>query len=309
MKKKLLIGAAAVLAALIVVGVIGLTARSIPETSKHAIDIEAWRALAVSVPGARPTDVRVLEIATNTVGQWMAIEDGGFGDVFDMRGYAFQVRWADGTSLIIDPINDAESQQEIFPHATWDALAWQEMQEAMLAADTIIATHEHFDHVNGLTNSPHFDALVGKTVFTRAQLDAQLSMGLSGIDERIRKRAKALAYSGTHALLPGVVLIEAPSHTPGSQLIYLRLADDTELLMVGDVAWNAANIARPATRPRMVEWAMGEQGENTAHWLRALHDLARSNPEVKQIVAHDRGTVTPLVEAGLIAEGFVVEGG
>ncbi len=309
MKRKLLVGAGLLLAVAVVGGVIGLTARSIPETSKYAIDIERWRALAVSLPGPRPTDVRVLEIATNTVGQWLAIEDGGFGDVFDMRGYAFQVRWADGTSLIIDPINDADSQQEVFPHATWDALAWQEMQEAMLAAQTIIATHEHFDHVNGLTNSPHFDALVGKTIFTRAQLDAQLSMGLSGIDDRIRAGAKALDYSGAHALRPGVVLVEAPSHTPGSQLIYLRLADDTELLMVGDVAWNRANIDRPATRPRMVEWAMGEQGENTAHWLRALHDLARAHPEVKQIVAHDRATVEPLVKAGVIAEGFVVEGG
>lgn len=307
MKRKLAIGAAIVLAILAVVIVIGFSARSIPESSRFAIDIERWRALADEPAGARPVELRVLEIATNTVGQWLAIEGGGFSDEFDMRGYAFQVRWADGSSLVIDPINDATSQREIFPHATWDAAAWDEMQQAMLAADAIIATHEHFDHVNGLTHSPHFDALVEKTVFTRAQLDADLA--LSGIDDRVRARAEALDYSGTHAFRPGVVLVEAPSHTPGSQMIYLRLADDSEFLMVGDIAWNLANIRRPATRPRLVEWAMSEQGDNTAHWLRALHDLAAAQPAVHQIVAHDRQTVEPLVEAGRLKRGFEIPGG
>ena len=309
MKRKLLIGLAVVLGLVALVGVIGLTARSIPATSKYAIDIEAWRSLAASLPGPRPSEVRVLEIATNRVGQWIAIEGGSFGETFDMRGYAFQVRWADGRSLIIDPINDAASQEEFFPHATLDAAAWLEMQAAMLEAEAIIATHEHFDHVNGLTKSPHFDALVSKAIFSRAQVDADLRLGLSGIDDRTRAGAQVVDYRGAHALRPGIVLIEAPSHTPGSQLIYLRLADDRELLMVGDVAYNAANIRRPATRPRIVEWAMGEQGENTAHWLRALNDLARAHPEVKQIVAHDRDTVEPLVQAGNLGQGFVVDGG
>lgn len=309
MKRKLLIGAAVLVALLLAVTVIGLTSRSIPAESKHAIDIDTWRSLAASLPGERPVEVRVLAVARNRIKQVIAIEGGGFGDEFDMRGYSFQVRWADGTSLVIDPINDAESQAEVFPHATLDAAAWQEMQAGMLAADAIIATHEHFDHVNGLTNSPHVEALVGKSIFTRAQLDAELSLGLSGIDDRIRAKAQVIDLAGTHALRPGVVLIEAPSHTPGSQLIYLRLADDRELLMVGDVAWNLANITRPATRPRMVEWAMAEQGENTAHWLRALHDLMRAHPEVKQIVAHDPQTVEPLVKAGFLGAGFVLPEG
>lgn len=302
MKRKLLIGLGVLLALVVVAALVGLSARSIPETSRFAIDVDAWRALADSPPGARPIELRVLQVATNRVPQVAAIEGGAFGEHFDMRGYAFEIRWADGRTVVVDPINDAESMGETFPEATWDAAAWDEMQQAMRVADAIIVTHEHFDHMNGLTNSPHFDDVIDKAVLTRVQVEADTY--LTGVDARIRGRVKPLDYTGTHALRRGLVLIEAPSHTLGSQMIYVRLADDSEFLMVGDIAWNLANIARPATRPRAVEWAMGELGDNTAHWLRALHDLARQHPEVHQIVAHDKETVEPLVAKGLVGQGF-----
>lgn len=302
MKRKLLIALGVLVAVALAVVLFGMSSRAIPETSRHAIDIEAWRTLADNPEGERPTELRVLEVVVNRVPQIAAIEDGSMSEHFDMRGYAFQVRWADGRTLIIDPINDEDSMGDTFPDATFDAAAWDEMQQAMRAADGIVVTHEHFDHLNGLTKSPYFDELIDKAVLSKVQVEADTY--LTGVDERVRARVKPLDYSGTHALRRGVVLIEAPSHTVGSQIIYVRLADDREFMMVGDIAWNAANIRQLATRPRAVEWAMGELGDNTAHWLRAFHDLAEEHPEVHQIVAHDRQTVEPLVASGAIGLGF-----
>ena len=46
---------------------------------------------------------------------------------------------------------------------------------------------------------------------------------------------RTIDYDRLYAVAPGVVLVSAPGHSPGSQLVYVRLADYREVLLVGDL--------------------------------------------------------------------------
>ena len=37
---------------------------------------------------------------------------------------------------------------------------------------------------------------------------------------------------------PGIVLIKAAGHTPGSQMVYIALESGRELLLIGDTTWH-----------------------------------------------------------------------
>ena len=67
-----------------------------------------------------------------------------------------------------------------------------------------------------------------------------------------------LAYEDYHSLAPGITLIKAPGHSPGSQVILLTLASGNEFLFVGDIAWHRDNIDLVRTRARCVSFLLEE---------------------------------------------------
>jgi glyoxylase-like metal-dependent hydrolase (beta-lactamase superfamily II) len=104
------------------------------------------------------------------------------------------------------------------------------------------------------------------------------------------------------AVAPGVVLLAAPGHTPGSQIVYVRLSDGREALLLGDVAWNSGQIAELHYRPRLVTTMLGENRAKVMAQLRTLHELAKTDPGVVQIVSHDKRQRAALLENGLLVE-------
>ncbi|MCA9538421.1 MAG: MBL fold metallo-hydrolase [Myxococcales bacterium] len=303
MRRKLLIGVGVLLLTMAAAALYALGARDVPATSRHAIDLDAWRALAAAMPGDPPVRIRHIEVHRQEMPKGIVAASEPFGQHYDIHAYAIQVVYADGTTGIIDAINDEASQLEGGQNPRYFPEAFDAMQTALRKARWIVCTHEHFDHINGVANSPYFDEIIDKTVLTKAQLESPIK--LTGITDAMRARVKPWPHEDAAPLAPGVVLIPAPSHTPGSQLVYVRLADGAEYLFVGDIAWNLANIRRPTMHPRAVEWALEEDyAEDTAHWLRAFHDLAESHPKVHQIVAHDGEVMAALVAEGAIEMGL-----
>jgi glyoxylase-like metal-dependent hydrolase (beta-lactamase superfamily II) len=127
--------------------------------------------------------------------------------------------------------------------------------------------------------------------------DAGFPAALRSLDPLPDARAQAIA--------PGVVLVQAAGHTPGSQLVYARLASGREILFVGDVAWHLDQIEKLHYRPRLVtDLFLGEDRRAVLAQLRALHDLRRSHPEVVVLVSHDREQRQQLVAAGLLHDGL-----
>jgi glyoxylase-like metal-dependent hydrolase (beta-lactamase superfamily II) len=108
------------------------------------------------------------------------------------------------------------------------------------------------------------------------------------------------------AIAPGVVLVKAPGHTPGTQLVYVRTRDELELLFVGDVAWHRDQLARLHYRPRLVtDFFLGEDRAAVLAQFRTLHELTRAHPQLLLVVSHDRDQREELIARGLLRDGLL----
>jgi glyoxylase-like metal-dependent hydrolase (beta-lactamase superfamily II) len=102
------------------------------------------------------------------------------------------------------------------------------------------------------------------------------------------------------------VLIKAPGHSPGTQMIYVILQDGRELLFVGDIGWSLRNIEEVRGRPRLVSQLMlNEERDRVFGQLQALHDLHEAEPGLIIVPGHDQQYLETLVEQGAMVRGFV----
>ena len=124
------------------------------------------------------------------------------------------------------------------------------------------------------------------------------------VPESLLKSVTPLRYDRYHPLAPGVVLVKAPGHTPGSQMVFVRLAGGKELLFLGDVAWHMDQIRELWYRPRLVtQFFLGENREQVLAEFRTLHDLSAREPIVL-IASHDVDERKQLIADGTLGEHF-----
>src|SRR5262249_16878962 len=105
-------------------------------------------------------------------------------------------------------------------------------------AEAVVLTHEHFDHATGVQRGPYFKQVASKTLLTNAQVQSWLhppARAFFGMAADSVSGFRTIDYALVHSLAPGVVLVKAPGHSPGSQFIYVQLADGREVLLVGDL--------------------------------------------------------------------------
>jgi glyoxylase-like metal-dependent hydrolase (beta-lactamase superfamily II) len=108
------------------------------------------------------------------------------------------------------------------------------------------------------------------------------------------------------AIAPGMVLIAAPGHTPGSQMVYVKLADGRELLFLGDVTWHQRNIDVKRERPRWVTALLiQEDRAKVSGQINALSELSTQEPELRIVPGHDGEVMDALTAAGYFDKGFV----
>ena len=65
-------------------------------------------------------------------------------------------------------------------------------------------------------------------------------------------------YESYVPVAPGIVLIKAPGHTPGHQMVYVRLASEREYLFIGDVGWALDNVKQLKLRSEATMRRIGE---------------------------------------------------
>jgi hypothetical protein len=159
----------------------------------------------------------------------------------------------------------------------------------------------------GVIRSPYLATVQEHTLLTRAQVHSLMTAPndpLIRLDSATASRYLVLDYDPILPIAPGVVLIKAPGHTPGSQMVYVRLASGSEVVLAGDVAWHSSGITMLRQKPDSVARRLGvvEDRAPIAAELRWLKELTTSGVTV--IVAHDRAMIDALVLRGVLKQSF-----
>lgn len=265
------------------------------------------RAAARVVPGDLPHSLRYLKFAGFKTPLSGAV--GGAGDEVVEGAYVvFQVRYSQGW-IMVDAGVDREVETDTSVTIYEDR--YQRVQEALRGANLILVTHEHHDHVAGVIHTPARDIIAPKTLLTRtqvqtlrSQLPRRIPLGsspLTHLTPRDAARYLVIDYDQLYPIAPGVVLLKAPGHTPGSQMVYVRLASGQEVLLVGDIAWFMAGIERRLQKPQAVSREMREDRATLQDQLDWLSGLTKRQ-HIVLVNCHDDAWLRSLVRRGILKD-------
>lgn len=275
----------------------------LPKDGRYDLDIAALRA-AAGPPDAGPGRIEVEQISHTSVPR-IAIVAGTNWQPVDIVRASFRLVWP-GHSIIVDTANSLALAKR-FGARRYDVAGWRRLLAAMDRADKIVVTHEHADHIGGLLDAPDAARLLVKARLTPEQADADDLSEPSRWPPGARARYRPLRYRGLFALAPGVVLIRAPGHTPGSQMVYVRRADGHEFLFAGDAASLRDDVRLQRIRSRYVtSWLGNHADDRRAVMLQtmALHRLSVEHPAVTIVPGHDGAVFDELVGQGVMDGKF-----
>jgi glyoxylase-like metal-dependent hydrolase (beta-lactamase superfamily II) len=277
---------------------------SLPTASTLSIDWPRVRTLAGPVnegPRAIQSDV----VARGSFFGWMICAGCGWDEV-PMEYRTYQLVYANGESVVIDAVHDAERHAAMPLMGDYDTDAFARQTEALRRAEHILLTHEHPDHANGLRAVIAEPSVRARMWIPEAQRHSA-AMRDAGLSEDELAGLPAIGAGPYYAVAPGVVVIPMPGHTPGTQVVYVRRSDGAEYLFLGDIVWNARNLRERRGKSRLISWVAGEDRGPLLDQIAYFADLAVSVGSSPSgwyfVVAHD-----PEQNARLLDEGFLEAG-
>lgn len=265
---------------------------SSPRSVKPAnLNLDEARRLANQIPGPLPERVEYEVVALRKLpGNVFAAGSGLKGREIGVLAFRLVVRGKPAI-MIETGITSTHSQELGFE--AFDRAAQDRLDKVMRGAGIILTTHEHGDHLGGLAELMRRDGpadLIGKAMLNRNHVPANTPSRLDkalpwppGL--RIEPKVDSTRQQ---AIAPGVVTIPTHGHTPGSQMIFVKLANGSEFLFAGDTAPMAASWSeeRPPSRLITDFWAP-EDRKSLIGWLKALHLEHQRNRKLFIIPGHD----------------------
>lgn len=263
--------------------------------------LPAIRGAAASRPSEAPDAIGVVLLHTFRM-PVAGMSEGAAADTATVPYPVFQIRRGEEW-IMVDAGMDPRA---LGPSPAFSFEDYSAIQRGLRGATVNVLTHEHHDHALGVFRGPHVEEIQRRTQLTTAQRRWMLEHPndtIQKLDPAHADRFRIRDYDGLLALAPGVVLISAPGHTGGSQMVYVRLRSGAEVILVGDVAWHSDNITRVAHKPESNTASFG--GEDRAaiepqlRWLRSVRAAG-----VGLAVSHDLASLERLMARGSLQRGF-----
>lgn len=274
-----------------------------PSEGEFPLDLAALRAEANAIPGPGPSDIEVETIYRSIIPRISMVTGSDWSDMAMVRN-SYRLVYSDASVILDTGLGEAEATEGDAWLDTYHPDAWERTQDALLNASAILVTHEHCDHIGGLLSSPHWRQLLPKAILSTAQFDNVPECTVW--PEGSREGFTPLAFDDIRGVAPGVVLIRAPGHTRGSQMIYVRREDGHEFLFTGDTATALDNVrlVRPRSRYVMITGGHEDVREDVFLETIAVHRLTEEAPELTIVPGHDEAALLDLERAGLLKRGF-----
>lgn len=263
------------------------------------VSIAQLRQLAGSLPGPRPSGVEMELVAWRRLpGNLLAAGSGLKRRLIGIM--AFRLPVPGGKPIVIDS-GITRADAEAMGLEAWLSERQAKVDQAMDQAGLILITHEHPDHLGGLI------AWAGGETFGRAALNGpqkieagkQLHVAVTGAETKVTGQPYAIA--------PGVVVIPAPSHTPGSQMYFVRLAGGREYLFTGDIATMDASWRELRARSQLAGSIIAPEDRREVYaWLKTIRALAATDPGLVVVPGHDSDAILAVHRPSGINSGFVL---
>ena len=265
--------------------------------------LDRVRALARATTGERARSVHVLKIVESAgpLSNYVAVADS---QRIPSCYSAFQIRFRDRW-IVVDAGLDREmlgptSRAQFFQDR------YDRLQLALRDAESVVLTHEHFDHAGGVQRGPYYQQVAAHTLLTDEQQRTFLDPPPRGVTRLSRDSAATfpvLRYEVLFPLAPGVVLIKAPGHTPGSQFVYVQLASGREVLILGDLAWQMEGITGAVQKPEATSRNLSEDRDALQPELEWARRVA-ARGDVAIVLSHDSRSLDALVARRILTSDF-----
>jgi glyoxylase-like metal-dependent hydrolase (beta-lactamase superfamily II) len=266
-------------------------------------ELTAARGLVHAVPGDLPTSIGYLVIVDDSGPLSDAVENAPKTKVASPDP-VFQVKYPHGWIMVDAAMDRAMATG---PGSTGRFLddQYTKMIAALRGAGLIVITHEHGDHIGTVAHSAVADELAPKTLLNRQEMESLLhrpKVTFTPFDSTKASRYIVIDYDRVLPIAPGVVLIKAPGHTPGAQVVYVKLASGREVILSGDVAWHRLGIETEKQKPDSASKQMSEDRAAIAGELAWLHQAERAGVSV--VVSHDGEQLKTFARQGILTDGL-----
>ena len=268
------------------------------------VQLDQIRQVSAVIPGRRAVRINVLKFAESLRPKKFSVEGAPDEPSIQART-VFQVVFADGTVMIDSGMD--EQVHRFFGRGAiepYDPDAAKQVERALRSARAIVITHEHGDHVAGVIRTPFISELAPKTILTRAQveeLETHPQMPEIKITPEMASRYNVIDYEKYLPLGAGMVLIKAPGHTPGSQMVYVALDSGREYLFIADTAWHMDGVR--LIKGKAAPWIQEDKAALLAQ-LKWLNGVYRTEKNLYVVASHDDDEHKELIAKGVLGDGL-----